>query len=622
MTADARCAGLELHPENAELLAGLKAARVAVLDGLLTLEDEDEDEDASAAENASLVIVGRRSAQASSVSSSLVVRREVETEVDGPPPPSPSVLSLGQKTQDERRVTGRGSASRAATVFEAKLERVLGHLDLKRLAHLALVFVTTELLSLRRVSAGLALVFLALLFQMAMHRHKLMVVSMLAVCFYRSELKAKALQWADHWARTSTDKLGAFTWMPRVIVAIPVCMKIFGHVKFMLFLHQDVMLTVLVTMVTGALVTNSKRSNAGPQAISWSQGRRLKFAAYTTAIAYWAGYRGNFIDTLRLVAPALIDAAGIVLGSVTPEELQGVFRRAWKRLYAEVAEDITEDVELDALFILGLGNWVIEYWQQPTDFSIEMLARMLAESFAKLERAAVAVFRPELNHLGRQMADLHMNSELALLVKYLKQSLEGIPPPRSVGTVGLFAQRCPSFIACAILLVFSGVISLPLVPFMAAEASDARYIYEMHRNGELEALDGLEIWLLGSPLVRVWGNLKACIYCLEGTVTLSRAVATGTQIATTAARIRCVTSPRVYSLNPLTLWLVEPSRLATFASQVKEHGFAAHAGSIPDQLEHVWTIAQDARSVAWISVLWLAFEASLRADRTRIMFTG
>lgn len=527
-----------MHPENAELLAGLKAARVAVLDDLLTLEEDD----ASDAEDTSLVVVGRRDVQAATVSSSLVVRRTEVTENDDPAPPPPrSILSQDQQsTQQGTQMTGRDSGSRVAMVFESKLERILDHLDLKKLAHLALVFVTTELLSLRRVSAGLALVFVALLFQMVMHRHKLMVVSMLAVCFYRSQLKAKALQWADHWARTSTDKLGAFTWLPRVVCAIPVCMKVFGHVKFMLFLHQDAMLTVVVTVVAGALVANSKRSDAGPQATAWGQGRRLKFAAYSTAIAYWAGYCGNFIDTLRLVAPALIDGAGIVLGSVTPEELQGVFQRAWKRLYAEVAEDITQDVDLDTMFILGLGNWVIEYWQQPTDFSIEMLARMLTESFTKLEKAAVAVFRPELNHLGRQMADLHMNSELALLVKYLKQSLEGIPPPKSVGIAGLFAQRCPSFIVLAVLLVFSGVISLSLLPFLAAEANDAVYIYEMYHNGELDSLDGLEIWLLGSPLVRVWGNLKACIYCLEGTVTLSRAVATGTQIATTAARIRCV----------------------------------------------------------------------------------
>lgn len=521
--------GLEVHPDNAELLNGLKIARVSVLDDLLELDEPEP-----------LVIRGYEDSEPSPPMQRALVPLEPApqrvTDRDG------TDLALVEANHESppgsRAIQDQSAGSRVATVFESKFERIMGHLGLEKIARLAVVYTVTELLNLRRVSVGLGLFFLALLAQMVMHRHKLMVVSMLVVCFYRSVLKAKALALIVRWGHTSTDKLGAFTWMPRVVCVVPVVLKVIGQAKFMLFLHQDLMLSVLVASVTSILVANSRRGDAGPHAVAWGQGRHLKFAAYGTAIAYWAGYRGNVVDTLRLAAPALMDAAGIVLGSVQPDEVQECCRRAWKRLYSEIADDIQQDVDLDALFFLGLGNWVVEYWQQPTDFSIEMLARMMAESFAKLEKAAVSVFRPELNRLSEQIADNRMSSELSVLVKYLKQSLSEIPPPRWFGMMGLFAMRCPSFVALGILVVFFGVISLPLVPFLVVEAHDAQQLYRMHRDGELNDLDGLEIWLLGSPLVLVWANLKASIYCLEGTVTLSRAVATGTHIVTTAARVR------------------------------------------------------------------------------------
>lgn len=53
-------------------------------------------------------------------------------------------------------------------------------------------------------------------------------------------------------------------------------------------------------------------------------------------------------------------------------------------------------------------------------------------------------------------------------------------------------------------------------------------------------MDGLEILLLGSPLLRVWENVKASLYVLESSVTITKAVATGAKIITTAARLRFV----------------------------------------------------------------------------------
>lgn len=49
-----------------------------------------------------------------------------------------------------------------------------------------------------------------------------------------------------------------------------------------------------------------------------------------------------------MLPPALIDAGGIVLGSVTSAEFKQVRDRAGTKLYATVAADIQQKVQLDA----------------------------------------------------------------------------------------------------------------------------------------------------------------------------------------------------------------------------------------------------------------------------------
>ncbi|EGZ27578.1 hypothetical protein PHYSODRAFT_261553 [Phytophthora sojae] len=411
------------------------------------------------------------------------------------------------------------------------MERVLEHLDVLKLTRLAAVYIFSELLNLRHVTLGIGLFFLGLLAQAIMHRQKIMVISMLV-------LKKRAMRYARDWVESSTDKLGAFTWTPRIIFVIPVLMKVFGQLKFMLFLQQDARLAASVLTVTAVLVANSLRPDASQHAKLWGEGRRLKFAAYFSAIIYWVAWRGQWVDTIRLLGPAFIDAGGIVLGSVSSVELQEVCRRAFKRLYSDVADDIQADVDLDVWFFLGLGNWIVEYWQQPTDFSLEMLSKMLSECFDSMEKAALRTFSPELRHLRSQLTNMEITDELQLLIAYLKKNIEAVPPPKTFGTAALFAKRCPSFVVLIILIVFFGVISLPLLPFAASEYHDARDLYNRYRGGKLEEMDGLELMLSGSPLLRVWKNIKGCIYCLEGSVTFSKAVETGTHLVSAAARVR------------------------------------------------------------------------------------
>ncbi|POM75278.1 Hypothetical protein PHPALM_7639 [Phytophthora palmivora] len=474
--------GLELHPDNTELQTGLKKARVAVLNDLLEASEEEKEDnegqldqgvpDGDYVENLNATDQKR---------STLIVQRAQMYAMSG--------LNEMLTNECEDTAVHNGSETQT-TVFQAKMGRVLEHLDVLKLARLAAVYTFSELLNLRRVTIGVGLFFFGLLAQAIIHRQKIMVISMLVICFYRSQLKERALRCAKNWVQTSTDKLGAFTWIPRIIFVIPVFMKVFGHLKFMLFLQQDVRLVSIVSTVTALLVVNSLRNGL---------------------------IRYDFSD-LHLLT-------------------QEVCRRAFNRIYSDVANDIQADVDLDAWFFLGLGNWIVEYWQQPTDFSLEMLSKMLTECFDSMEKAAVRAFSPELRHLRNQLKNMEITDELQLLVAYLKQSLEAVPPPKSFGMTVLFVKKCLSFVVFGFLVVFFGFISLPSLPFIVSESYDARDLYDRYRSGKLKERDGLELMLLGSPLLRVWENVKGCVYCLEGCVTFSKAVATGTNIVSTAARI-------------------------------------------------------------------------------------
>ncbi|KAG2779085.1 hypothetical protein PC129_g18480 [Phytophthora cactorum] len=571
--------GLELHPDNAELQAGLKEARVAVLNGLLEESEEDGDD---GDDGEGILVTQEKLEQVVTSESYIESLSEVQPANESGPRRSTQIVQRAQLyassglnealTNDSKGTAVQDSRETQTTVFQAKIERVLEHLDVLKLARMAAVYIFSELLNLRRVTVGIGLFFLGLLAQAIMHRQKIMVISMLLICLYRSQLKKLALRYAQDWVQTSRDKLGGFTWIPRVVFVVPIFMKVFGHLKFMLFLQQDMRLAGFVLTVTVVLVANAIRTDAGQHAKLWGEGRRLKFAAYFTTIAYWVVWRGQWADTIRLLGPAFIDAGGIVLGSVSSSEMQEVCRRAFKKLYNDVVNDIHADVDLDAWFFLGLGNWVVEYWQQPTDFSLEMLSKMLTECLDSMEKAAVRTFSPELRHLRSQLKNMEITDELQLLVAYLKQSLEAVPPPKPFGMVALFAKKCPSVVVFGLLVLFYGVISLPLLSFVVSESHDARELYDRYNTGDLQKKDGLELMLLDSPLFHVWKNVKGCIYCLEGSVTFSKAVATGTQIVSAAARI---------------------SRLAVFASRVKKEGVFANAHDIPDHIANAFLVTKD-----------------------------
>ncbi|TDH64884.1 hypothetical protein CCR75_009208 [Bremia lactucae] len=564
--------GLKLDPDNLELQNGLKKSRVAVLNDLLESSEEEDDNVLNSFKivDPILKIVSTKDSAESSC--------EMRLSEEGGMPRSLQTAQMQSHTTSEVSGNRReGTAEQdgkliTRAVIQGKFERMLEHFDMRKLARIVAVSIFLELFDVRNVAIGTGFLFLGLLAQAIIHRQKIMVITMLIICFYRSQLKMQAQSFLQKWGQTSQDKLGVFMLAPQIVFVIPILMKVFGQLKFMLFLQQDVCLAASVVFVAGTLVANALRVNAGQYAREWGEGRRLKFAAYFTALVYWVIWRGQWASTTRLLGPALIDAGGIVLGSVSSSELQDVCRRAFMRLYNYVVNDMQAHVDLDAWFILGLSNWIVEYWQQPTDISPEMLLRMLAEYFDSLEKAAVRTFSVELRHLRYQVNNRQITSELQLLIEYLKQSLNAVPPSWTFGMAVLFAKSCPSFVLFGLLVICSGVFSVPLLPFVVSEFQSARTLYGLNRTGILQEMDGFEVMLMDSPLKYVWKNLKSCVYCLEGGVTFTKAVTTGKHIVVAAANIS---------------WLVG------FVSEVKQNGIFANIHEIPECIASVFTITKE-----------------------------
>ncbi|DAZ95520.1 TPA: hypothetical protein N0F65_001859 [Lagenidium giganteum] len=558
--------GLKLDATHAELLECLQQARIRVLEQLN--EDSESEDEVPASSNA---------LQRTDMHSTSVTTRAPTTQSA---PPS----GLQSMHQSEEVLAPNG--------FDAKFDRMLKHLDAAKLARIAAVYFVVELSKLRAVTLGVTLLVAGLVVQAFTHRHKVMLASLLFVCVYRSKLRGELLKRAERWAHTSTNKLGAITWLPRVICCVPIVMKVFGHVKFFALLHQDVGLAVFVTMVTSVLVLLSLRVDDGHFWRAWGTGKRLKLSAYLAAVTYLLGFRWDFGTTLKLLGPALIDAGGVALSSLSSQDIQAVCKRVWKRVFDEVATDVQQDVEIDTWFMLGLTNWFIDYWQQPTDFSLAVLMQMIKENLALLEKRAVEIFRPELHRLQSQMTNLQDSDELIILVKYLKQSMADVPPSNPVGKIGLVCKRCPSFVVFGLLVTFYGIFSLPLLPFLTSEARDAQQIYAMHVAGDLDKMDGLEVLLLDSPLLRVWDNAKIALNCLEGAATMKKTMETGVQIVQNAARAgfrECLEPEGTDHVFYDTL----RSRLAGFVSRVAKEGLIPNIHDLPDTISEVALMAQD-----------------------------
>jgi hypothetical protein len=393
--------GLELYPSNSGLENLLREARMAVVEDLCDSGSGDDSDGES---------------------------RVIETATND--------TIYTTFANNRIQLSSLETAGNEIMTFDEKLDKIVQHLEINKLMRLGTWYIMLQLIKIRRVVIGILLLVGGLFVHAILYRHKLMALSILIICLYQSKVRNITDEYMQKWIHQSTDKLGAVTWIPRAIAILPIVLKLFGHLKFMLFLQQDLVLSLIVSTVTSAVVILTWNLDETHPMKVWGRDKRLKFVAYLSTIMYWAIWCGNYIDTLRLLAPALIDGGGITLDSVSSEDIQKACRRAWKRLFNEVSADIKQRIPMDALFFMGLTNWIIDYWQQPTNLSFEMLSKMLSDCFSRLEKGAAHVFRPELRRLSQQMRDVGRDKDFELFVVYLKQSIATIPPSKRMGYFG------------------------------------------------------------------------------------------------------------------------------------------------------------------------------------------
>jgi len=101
-------------------------------------------------------------------------------------------------------------------------------------------------------------------------------------------------------------------------------------------------------------------------------------------------------------------------------------------------------------------------------------------------------------------------------------------------------NRCPSTIVFLLILGTRGYFVYPIIPFILAEIRDWRLIYELYTCEKYKEFDNIELILIDSPLLNVWTNLKAAVYCLERSLLVTKAVATTSTAAKLAITVRCV----------------------------------------------------------------------------------
>jgi hypothetical protein len=193
----------------------------------------------------------------------------------------------------------------------------------------------------------------------------------------------------------------------------------------MAFLAQDSMLS----LITGApivviyIISSFRKSTK-----MWADRKKLKVFIYFQAVAYWVLILGHTEDLFQLLSPALIDLGSIALQMLSSEDLQNSCRRALQHTIFETHAIIEEDVDIDVWFILGLMSWFVDYWQQPTNISLEVVGRTLIQTFQDMRHKTFSTFGPELDRLKRQLSTMQFDDDLVVLIIYLKRSIYDAPP--------------------------------------------------------------------------------------------------------------------------------------------------------------------------------------------------
>ncbi|KAL0584710.1 hypothetical protein ABG067_005447 [Albugo candida] len=449
------------------------------------------------------------------------------------------------------------------------ISKIMNHIKCIRLFHLIVYYTLLELLNLWQFTIGASFIAMGAGIHVILRSYSMMMISIVAVCVAHSRLRKFASVYVYTWLKSSDDKLGIIDWIPNISISLPLILKIVGQIKFQLFLHQNWCLEMFVTILTGLFLYFSRRSDSWEHVV---RGKGLRVIAYIVTLLYWGAWCGHWKSCIHLLGTALVETGSVVLNSLNTNSVLSVTKRAWQRVWDDVYEKMSGNIDFDVYFLMGLSQCIMEFWQTPTTFSLDMLQTMLQNSVATMETSAVNLFRPEIQRLKDQIGDIQSNSDdLFFLTQYLKQKVKTMPPSKWLAVLGLVARRCPSYLVLFWLITFQGILPIALAPFLFVEWPHANDTFTKYQDNLLFALDGYEILLMESPLLAIWSKYKSAINALETSLTFSKAAQTGTKLIQSTYRI---------------------GKLVQFAKEWHQQGFVS-VDKLPDHLTSIFLLAKE-----------------------------
>lgn len=314
------------------------------------------------------------------------------------------------------------------------ISKIMNHIKCIRLFHLIVYYTLLELLNLWQFTIGASFIAMGAGIHVILRSYSMMMISIVAVCVAHSRLRKFASVYVYTWLKSSDDKLGIIDWIPNISISLPLILKIVGQIKFQLFLHQNWCLEMFVTILTGLFLYFSRRSDSWEHVV---RGKGLRVIAYIVTLLYWGAWCGHWKSCIHLLGTALVETGSVVLNSLNTNSVLSVTKRAWQRVWDDVYEKMSGNIDFDVYFLMGLSQCIMEFWQTPTTFSLDMLQTMLQNSVATMETSAVNLFRPEIQRLKDQIGDIQSNSDdLFFLTQYLKQKVKTMPPSKWLAVLG------------------------------------------------------------------------------------------------------------------------------------------------------------------------------------------
>jgi len=406
--------GLELEPENINLQEALSQARLAVLDNL-DEDDSDENDENKCTE--------------------LTQQKQVNFTTEKGVDAANSNAVLMKKTSGEK-IIQREPGSVFEKHFSNVVERITEILTIQILSRKIIMELLRELNKHDALQPGIFALVIGIMCMLIVHRTKLMLLSILIICFMSSGKVYIVKQAFTRWIENSVDKLNSIAALPCMLYCIPMVLRIYGQTKLFWFVHNDYVMSMILFAFTTFLYLYAFLLPVDERKDWWGIGKRLKFVAHIIIFIYWVVLRRNFGDFFRLFAPAAVECAGILLSSMKSADIQSASKIAVQNTIKEITNDVTKEVGNDVWFMMGLVQWTVDYWQQPTTFTLDDLVKGLQFGISTLHNQAVESFRPEIENLRRQFDHMKNDGDYEVLVKYVQETVRDIPPSKFVTYCG------------------------------------------------------------------------------------------------------------------------------------------------------------------------------------------